>query len=228
MKRFSKGFSALVSYTYGKSLDLASDNDGGVTLTNIFAPSYDRSVASYDVKHTFAASFIYELPFARNHVLGGWQINGIAFARSGIPVNITQTGQMTSIGLGSGQAQQPRPNIVGDLVPSDQSIDHWFDASALQRPADTTATFGNIARNYGRGPGVFNVDVSLVKNTRFGGVTSELRIEAFNVFNHPQFGQPNGQLGNAAFGTITASGNPQCGTCGTSERQIQAAVKLRF
>ena len=185
-------------------------------------------MASYDVKHTFVASFLYELPFARNHVLGGWQVNGIAFARTGIPVNITQTGQMTSIGLGSGQAQQPRPNIVGNLVPSDQTIDHWFDATALQRPADATATFGNIARNYGRGPGVFNIDMSLVKNTRFGRVNTELRVEAFNVLNHPQFGQPNGQLGNAAFGTITASGNPQCGTCGTSERQIQAAIKLRF
>ena len=228
MKRFSNGFSALVAYTFGKALDLASDNDGGVTLTNILDPSYDRSVASYDVKHTFVASFLYELPFARNHVLGGWQVNGIAFARTGIPVNITQTGQMTSIGLGSGQAQQPRPNIVGNLVPSDQTIDHWFDATALQRPADATATFGNIARNYGRGPGVFNIDMSLVKNTRFGRVNTELRVEAFNVLNHPQFGQPNGQLGNAAFGTITASGNPQCGTCGTSERQIQAAIKLRF
>ena len=228
IKRFSNGFSALVAYTFGKALDLASDNDGGVTLTNILDPSYDRSVASYDVKHTFVASFLYELPFARNHVLGGWQVNGIAFARSGIPVNITQTGQMTSIGLGSGQAQQPRPNIVGNLVPSDQTIDHWFDATALQRPADATATFGNIARNYGRGPGVFNIDMSLVKNTRFGRVNTELRVEAFNVLNHPQFGQPNGQLGNAAFGTITASGNPQCGTCGTSERQIQAAIKLRF
>lgn len=228
MKRFSNGFSALVSYTYGKALDLASDNDGGVTLTNIFDPNYDRGVASYDVKHTFVASFIYELPFARTHPLGGWQINGIAFARSGIPVSITQTGQMTSIGLGSGQAQQPRPNIVGNLVPADQSIDHWFDATALQRPADTTATFGNLARNYGRGPGIFNVDVSLVKNTKFGAVSSELRLEAFNVFNHPQFGQPNGQLGNSAFGTITASANPQCVTCGTAERQIQAAIKLRF
>ena len=79
-----------------------------------------------------------------------------------------------------------------------------------------------------RGPGIFNIDLSLVKHTKFRRIDSELRLEAFNVLNHPQFGQPNGQLGNSAFGTITAMSNPTCGTCGTSERQIQAAVKLRF
>jgi hypothetical protein len=228
MKRFSNGFSALVSYTFGEAKDFASDNDGSVTLTDIFNPEYDRGVAQYSVKHTLAASFIYELPFARTHPLGGWQVNGIGYYRSGIPVNISQTGVVTSTGIGSGLAQQNRPNLVGDLVPADRSIDNWFNASALQRPADTTATYGDIPRNYGRGPSIFNVDMSVVKNTRIGRVNTEFRVEAFNVFNHPQFGQPNGQLGNAAFGTITASGTPQCVTCGTSERQIQFGVKLRF
>jgi hypothetical protein len=228
MKRFSNGFSALLSYTFGKTIDLVSDNDGSVTLTNIFDQGYDRGPASYDVRHTAVGSFIYELPFARNHSLGGWQVNSIVFYRTGIPVNITQTGVMGSTGNGSGLALQNRPNLVGNLTPADRTIDAWFDPTALQRPADTTATYGNIGRNTERGPGIFNVDLSLIKNTRFGGVETELRIEAFNVFNHPQFGQPNGTLGNAAFGTITASANPSCGTCGTSERQIQFGFKLRF
>jgi hypothetical protein len=228
MKRFSNGFSMLLSYTFGQAKDIASDNDGSVTLTNIVDPMYDYGVASYNVTHTGVASFIYELPWGRNHALGGWQVNGIGYWRSGIPVNITQTGVMGSTGNGSGLAQANRPNLVGNLVPADQTIDRWFDAAALQRPADTTATYGDIERNYGRGPGIFNVDLSLVKNTKIGPIDTELRIEAFNVFNHPQFGQPNGTLGNAAFGTITASANPQCGTCGTSERQIQFGLKLRF
>ncbi len=135
---------------------------------------------------------------------------------------------MGSTGNGGGLNPANRPNIVGELVPSDQTIDRWFDAAALQRPADTTATFGNIGRNTGVGPSIFNVDMSLVKNTRIGRIDTEIRVETFNLFNHPQFGQPNGQLGNAAFGTITASANPSCGTCGTSERQIQLGVKLRF
>jgi hypothetical protein len=117
---------------------------------------------------------------------------------------------------------------VGNLVPSNQTIDHWFDATALQRPADTTATYGNIERNAGRGPSIWNIDLSLTKHTKIGPVDTEFRAEAFNILNHPQFGLPNGQLGNSAFGTITSSLNPQCGTCGTSERQIQFGLKVRF
>jgi hypothetical protein len=228
VKRFSNGFSSLVSYTFGKAIDLVSDNDGTVSLTNIRNPGYDRGPATYDVTHTLVGSLIYELPFARHHRLGGWQVNAIGFWRSGIPVTITQTGVMASTGVGGGGLNANRPNRIGDGMNADPTIDHWFDPAAFVRPADTTATFGDSGRNILRGPGIFNVDMSLVKNTKFGRIDSELRIEAFNVFNHPQFGQPNGQLGNAAFGTITASANPQCVTCGTSERQIQAAIKLRF
>jgi hypothetical protein len=222
VKRFANGFSALVSYTYGKTIDLNSDNDGTVTLTNIFDPSYDRGPASYDVTHTFVTSFLYELPFLKDHLLGGWQVNGIAFARSGIPVTITQTGTMASTGTGN------RPNRVGEGYHPDKNINHWFDPSAFVRPVDTTGTYGDSGRNILRGPGIFNVDMSLFKNTKIGRFDTELRIEAFNVFNHPQFGQPNGQLGNANFGVITASANPSCATCGTSERQIQFAMKVRF
>jgi hypothetical protein len=229
VKRFSNGFSALVAYTFGKTIDLVSDNDGTVSLTNIRDPLYDRGPATYDVKHTFVTSFIYELPFARQHVLGGWQLNGIASARSGIPVNITMTGVMASTGVGGGGLNANRPNqISDDIYPADRTIDNWFNAAAFARPADTTATFGNVGRNSARGPGIFNIDMSLIKNTKIGKLDTELRVEAFNVLNHPQFGQPNAQIGNAAFGTITASGTPSCVTCGTSERQIQLSAKIRF
>ena len=80
-----------------------------------------------------------------------------------------------------------------------------------------------------RGPEQFNIDMSLIKNTRFGRFNLELRCEAFNVLNHPQFGQPNRTIGNAAVATITAMlTNPACSTCGTTERNIQFAAKLTF
>ena len=60
-------------------------------------------------------------------------------------------------------------------------------------------------------------------------MTSELRLEVFNLLNNPQFANPNGQLGNAAFGTISAMlASPSCALCGTTERQMQVAVKLKF
>jgi len=223
MKRFTNGFSALVSYTFGKAIDLVSNNDGPI-FTNIFDPSYDRGVADYDVKHTLVASFLYELPFARKHVLGGWQVNGIGYWRSGLALNITQSGAMQSTGITNN-----RPNLVSGRTGAsdDPTVDQWFDSTAFSR-TEPTGTFGDLGRNTLRGPELFNVDMSLVKNTRIGRFDTELRIEAFNVLNHPQFGPPARTFGNADFGRITTMASPTCQTCGTSERQIQMALKVRF
>ena len=223
MKRFSNGFSALVSYTFGKAIDLVSNNDGPI-FTNIFDPSYDRGVADYDVTHTLVGSFIYELPFARNHVLGGWQVNAIGFWRSGFSLNVSQSGTMQSTGIGNN-----RPDLVPgkDGAASDPTIDQWFDPTAFTR-TEPTGTFGNIGRNTLRGPEIFNIDLSLTKHTKIGPLDTELRIETFNMLNHPQFGPPARTFGNADFGRITASANPSCQTCGTSERQIQIGLKVRF
>ena len=112
---------------------------------------------------------------------------------------------------------------------SSPTIAQWFNTACFQQVPDTTGTFGNTGRNTVRGPGQFNVDASLIKNTKIGSISSELRLEIFNLFNNPQFANPNGQLGNAAFGTVSAMlASPSCALCGTTERQMQLAVKLRF
>ena len=96
-------------------------------------------------------------------------------------------------------------------------------------PTDTTGTYGDAGRNNLRGPGQFNIDFSIVKTTRIGRVTTEFRAEAFNLLNHPQFAQPNTADGERTFGTITQMlANPACSLCGTTERQIQLAVKVSF
>ncbi len=223
MKRFSNGFSALVSYTFGKAIDLVSNNDGPL-FTNIFDPGYDRGPADYDVTHTLVASFIYELPFARKQWYGGWQVNGIGYYRSGLALTISQSGTMQSTGITNN-----RPNVVEGKTgeSSDPTIDQWFDVTAFSR-TEPTGTFGNIGRNTLRGPNIVNMDLSLIKNTKIGPVDTEFRVEAFNILNHPQFGPPARTFGNSDFGTITASANPSCQTCGTSERQIQFGLKVRF
>ena len=97
-----------------------------------------------------------------------------------------------------------RPNTICDPALSNPTIDRWFNTACFQQVADTTGTFGNTGRNTVRGPGQFNIDMSMIKNTKIGPVASELRLEIFNLLNNPQFANPNGQLGNAAFGTISA------------------------
>ena len=71
------------SYTLGHTEDLSSDNDGGVHLVNVYDPDYNRGPADYDVKHTFVSNFVYALPLGKNHKLGGWEVSGIVYARSG-------------------------------------------------------------------------------------------------------------------------------------------------
>jgi hypothetical protein len=222
-RRFSNNFSFLNSYTYGKAIDLNSDNDGMVTLTNVYDPQYNRGPADYDITHTFSSSWIYELPWAREKLYGGWQINGILLLRGGLPLTVTQTQNVLSTGTGN------RPNRICDGNIDNPTIDKWFDLSCFAPPTDTTGTYGNAGRGIIRGPGSFNIDASLIKNTRFGRYTTEFRIEAFNLLNHPQFANPNTVIGNAAAGTITQMlSNPSCSLCGTIERQVQLAVKVRF
>jgi len=228
-RRSANHFSFLNSYTFGRAIDLNSDNDGTVTLTNIFDPEYSRGPADYDVRHTFSSNWIYEIPWANDRAWGGWQLGGIFYLRSGLPIvsnpgGITQSQSMLSTGIGIN-----RPNTICDPTLDNPTIDRWFNTACFQQVPDTTGTFGNTSRNSVRGPGAFNIDFSLIKSTTIGRIGSELRLEAFNVLNHPQFANPNGQLGNPAFGTISAMlASPSCATCGTTERQIQLAVKLKF
>jgi hypothetical protein len=224
-RRSANHFSFLNSYTFGRAIDLNSDNDGTVTLTNIFDPEYNRGPADYDVTHTFSSNWIYELPWAAQKVYGGWQMSGILYLRSGLPITITQSQSMLSTGLTNN-----RPNTICDpALGGGATIDKWFNTGCFQQVADTTGTFGNTGRNTVRGPGQFNIDISGIKNTSFGHVSTEVRLEVFNVLNHPQFANPNGQLGNAAFGTISAMlASPSCALCGTTERQMQLAFKVKF
>jgi len=99
---------------------------------------------------------------------------------------------------------------------------------ALPVSASGVFHFGNLPRNAIIGPKFFNTDLSLVKKTRVGGATVEFRAEAFNVFNHPNFGQPGriATVGSTSFGLITATRFPT-GDSGVA-RQIQFAMKVLF
>jgi hypothetical protein len=223
-RRFANRFSTMTSYTLGKSTDYNSDNDGTVTLTNVYDPEYNRGPSDYDVRHTLSSTLIYELPFASGRPYGGWQLSGLLYLRSGLPVtNMTQTQNVLSTGTVN------RPNQVCDGRLDNPTIDRWFDVSCFVPVTETTGTYGNTPRNVVRGPGAFNIDASLIKNTRVGRFDTEVRVEAFNVLNRPQFAQPGAQIGSPQAGVISAMlASSSCAFCGTTERQVQLAVKLKF
>jgi hypothetical protein len=220
-RRFADNFSFLNSYTLGKSMDYSSDNESGIT--NNYDLEYNWGPSDYDVRHTFTSSWVYELPWARNALWGGWNINGIFLWRGGLPLTVTQNQNVLSTGTGN------RPNQICDGKLDNPTIDRWFDTSCFVPVSDTTGTYGDTRRGSIRGPGQVNVDASLIKHTRFGRVDTEFRVEAFNLFNHPQFGNPNTQIGNSAVGTIsTMLSSGSCSLCGTIERQVQLGVKVKF
>jgi hypothetical protein len=220
-RRFANNFSFLNSYTFGKSMDFASDNESGIT--NTYDLQYNRGPSDYDVTHTFSSSWVYEVPWAKNKLYGGWQLSGILYLRGGLPLTIGQTQGVQSTGTGN------RPNRICDGNLSNPTIDKWFDTSCFVRTPDITGTYGDAGRGIIRGPGSSNIDASLIKNTKIGGVSTEFRLEAFNLLNHPQFANPNTTFDNAAGGTISAMlSSPSCSLCGTVERQVQLGFKVRF
>jgi len=220
-RRFANNFSFLNSYTFGKSMDYASDNESGIT--NAYDLQYNWGPSDYDVRHTLSSSWIYELPLARGKLYGGWQLSGILYLRGGLPLTIAQTQGVQSTGTGN------RPNRICDGNLSHPTIDKWYDTACFARTPDITGTYGDERRGVIRGPGSFNIDASLVKNTKIGRFSTEFRVEAFNVLNHPQFANPNTTFDNAAGGTISAMlSSPSCSLCGTTERQVQLGLKVRF
>ena len=234
-KRFSQGFSALVSYTFSKTMSDGSDglwnNNGIQIIRNWYCRACDYSISSYDQPHRLITNVTYELPLGRgkwigtdwngflNNLFGQWQINGILTISQGQPLRFT-TAQNTSFSFGGGQT--PDTTGISAKLPSDQrSIDRWFDTSQFKQPA--SFTFGNVARSTAqlRNAGARNLDFSIFKQfsvkERF---RVELRGEAFNLTNTPLFGNPNTQLGSPTFGVVTSQEN--------SPRQVQLGLKILF
>jgi hypothetical protein len=169
---------------------------------------------------------VYDLPFGRgrtyganmhpitNAVLGGWQLGGILFVRSGEPFSVTVSGDVANMGTTN------YANRVGNgnLPSSERSIDRWFDTTAFTVPAQYT--IGNAGRNILYGPGSTSMDLKIGKNWMLTErLRLEYRLEMFNFTNTANFATPNGTLNNAQVARITSAADP---------RRIQMGMKLVF
>ena len=225
-KRFAKGLSGLVGYSWSHAIDnVVLEFGGGAAGPQPQDPRNlraERGNSIIDLRHRLTVSYLYELPFGKgkamlnrggvlDFVAGGWQTNGILTVQTGQPFSpVLQTS--TTNGTGS------RPDVVGKVT-YPRTLQRWFDPSAYATPAPYT--YGNASRNSLFGPGRSNWDMSLFKNfVIHDQMRFEFRAEAFNVFNHPQFGLPNQSIGNAQVGSITSTvGNP---------RQLQMGIRFQF
>jgi len=211
-KRYSDGLFFLGSYQLSKS----TDNGSGEIEANDTAYAWDldadRGYARYDQRHRVSASFGYELPFGPGkpflsnggvaaYALGGWQVQGILRLASGFPFTVTSTNVCQC-----GSFIPQRVNVVsagnlGEL--DDPTVDHWFDPKAYAVPA--LGTQGTAGRNTLRGPGTQRVDFSVTRRIPAGQTRLEFRAEIFNLLNHVNFGNPDGNISNPTAGMITTA-----------------------
>jgi hypothetical protein len=216
-KRLSRGLQFDASYTLSKSLDTNSLNSNGFAVQDSYDIPNQYGLSDYDARHRFVLSAAYDLPFTGHMLLRGWQVAAIVQSQSGNPVNI-----VTSNSTLTGTPNTVRPDLVGPIRIIG-SVDQWFDTTAFA----AVDRFGTLGRNVVIGPGYHNTDLSVMKNMNGrGGFRVQLRVDAFDLFNHPNFGPPGTIVDSPTFGKITRT-RFSTGEGGSS-RQIQLAVKLSF
>jgi hypothetical protein len=214
--RMSDALRVTGSYTLASSRDYNSLNNQGVVVQNGYDLPGEWGPSDYDARHRAVATAIYELPFRGSSLVEGWQIALIVQAQSGSPMNI-----VTSNSTLNGIANTVRPDLTGPVTMIGD-VNRWFDTT----PFVATNQFGNLPRNTVVGPRFDTTDVSVAKATRVGDARVELRVDVFNLFNHPNFGQPGAIVGSRNFGVITNTRFPT-GELGSS-RQIQCSARVTF
>jgi hypothetical protein len=238
-RRFQSGFSILSSYTWSKAITNAPQfrNAGGANGSENSPPqnSYnlraERGLASFDNRHRWVNSFVWDLPFGARRqwltrgplswIAGGWQLAGILQMQTGFPFTVNLNGDTAGIGGGTGGILI-RPNAVPGQswkLPSHQrTTARWFNTAAFAMPP--AGAFGNVGRNTVIGPGMVNLDATVSRTfDLFEKARLQIRGEFFNVANKPNYRIVGRLINVANFGQVLSQFDP---------RQIQLAAKLTF
>ncbi len=233
-KSFHSGLSFNMNYDYSKSMDTNSlGSQGGYTFQDSYNPGNNYGPSDFDTRHHYAANAIYALPFKSNRLIAGYSLSTIIQYQTGNPVNLTNTSTFTGV---SGVI---RPNLVGPIV-TQKIQTATTNVSFIQSPVctatllppncsfqNTSNSLGNMSRNKIFGPGFADVDLSLQKETKiFESLGFKLRVDAFDIFNHPNFGQPSGNTTSTTFGQISSTRFAT--SDGGSSRQLQISGKFVF
>ncbi|MCU1323830.1 MAG: TonB-dependent receptor plug [Acidobacteriaceae bacterium] len=228
---FKHGVLLTASYTFSKSIDEASDDDS-VPLFNAAAYQYrNRAVSDFDRRQVFDTGFTAELPFGKGHAFlrepglasalaGGWKVNAVISKYTGLPFTPVASATSLNAAFNTQVANQVKPQVatlhgIGKFSP-------WFDTTAFAPVS--TASFGTASRNSLRGPGDADLDLGLSREFPIRErLRFELRGEAFNLTNTPNFAVPANNVSNSNFGQITST----FGSAADS-RVIRFTGKLNF
>ena len=219
-KRFSRGLSVLANYAWAKTMD-----DLGTTTPRLGREFY-RGLANEDITHIFHLTTIWDIPVPRvqsplRRLIEGWEITSLTTWQSGFPFNVVSGVDNSLSSLGGDRADFTGTDLQQaklDGLSHAQMVDQYFNTSVFTTNA--IGTYGNTGRNILRGPGLFNTDLGLIKNT---SVTERVRVqfrsEFFNVFNNVNFNNPGATVGTPGFGKITSAKDP---------RILQLTLKAMF
>lgn len=227
-----KSLSGVVNYTYAKAIDNGS-NVRNALPANSYDLTRERGPANFDIRHILTSYWSYDIPQigkALPLLTRGWQANSLLTFHTGEPVDILAGTNVS----GSADARD-RVDLVGDpfagvTQPTTGTARRWFNPAAFARPAP--GTFGNLGRNAIYGPGFGSVDFSVFKNTPITErVTTQLRVEIFNLFNRANLANPGTNLASStSFGLITntRNGGGAPGLGFGEPRNIQLALRILF
>jgi hypothetical protein len=239
-RRFNNGFAVTVAYTLSKLMDNVGATETGFpggTYSGGGIQDWDNlrgawALGSFDTRNYLAMNGTYDLPFGRherwfnsngvaNYLIGGWQLNGISYIQSGTPLQVFMAANSLFNNGGTQLANWNGKNPIPNTAIKDR-LNAYFDVSDFSAPAPFT--YGNAPRLIGslRDDGEVDLDLSGVKNTSFyhDRYNVQFRAEAFNLFNHPQFGPPDTALGDGTTGIVSSQVN--------NPRELQFALKILF
>jgi hypothetical protein len=245
VRETGKSLQSQLAYTWGKCIDLMSQPAPGDSLGEAATPIFDgadlkdsRGQCDYSVAQTFNGSVLYSPHLHGSQLLEGYQIGMVVNVHTGLPFTALATDDSDNIApLGSFSDETPPDRVFGVSPHVGRQINSsgyltWFNPAAFT--PQPFGVVGNAGRDNLIGPKFVDFDASLVKNIKVGFLGSEgdvqIRWEAFNIFNHPNFALPNGQVFN---GTPTNQGSvlPTAGEITSTSgfmRQMQFAVKILF
>ena len=219
------GLTALVSYTWSKSIDDASSFFSSAGDPNYPQDSRhtraERGLSNFDLRHRLSVSYSWDLPFGKGRWRGGWQTFGIWTFQTGRPFTVALLPDLDNSNTGRsilGFGANDRPNVLRNPALAAPTPERWFDTTAFAVPP--FGQFGNAGRNILTGPGYRNINISLIKNIAIAeSATVQFRAETFNLMNHANFDLPDIFVGSPSFGRIPSAGSP---------RRIQFGLKFLF
>jgi len=230
LRRTSRTVYVQLAYTWSRSIDQSSSLAEAVYPESAGGPGMSRAVSAFDMTHNVTATYRYELPLGQwlhsdSRMAAGWQVSGLTRIGTGLPVTLVNNNDTSLLGtapngINNNGVDEP------EFTPGNLEINHRpggtaFNTELFALPA--LGTLGNARRRFFYGPGEVNTDLALAKKTQMGeGVAMELRVEAFNVFNHGQFfgaDAVDGNISSANFGQIQTASPP---------RLMQLAARVTF